>query len=275
MKVSVIMAVYNGEKFIGDAIDSILKQTFTDFEFIIVNDGSTDSTRKIIERFNDPRLKIIHQSNQGCANARERAIASARGEYIAIIDADDIALPKRLEMTVNYLDNHPETVLVGTGFIVRNEANNLEETVIPHTEDTKLRCCLLRYDPFKDPTLLLRKAAFVAVGGYKVDHGFDYELYSRLAKVGKLENIEEVLLITRQHAHQFFRAGITPREHAIRRLKIRWLSLWRLKPSFILFIRTLIWLSFEYASHLIPKDFRNLVPEVFRSLLKQNLPPKV
>ena len=269
------MAVFNTEEYVAEAIESILSQTFQDFELIIVNDGSIYSTTDILKRYDDPRIKLIHQSNQGCVKARERGIRIAKGEYLAIMDADDIALPKRLEKTAKYLDTNPNVVLVGTGYIIRNEPTKTEEIVIPPSDDFLLRRCLLRSDPFKDPTLLIRKSAFLRAGGYKVDHGFDYELYSRIAKFGELANIEDVLLITRQHPLQFFRVGHTPEQHRKRRLKIRWLTLWRLKPPYPLFIRTLLWLNFEFFVNLLPEDVRHKLPGNVRTLLKSRLPPNV
>lgn len=275
MKVSIIMAAYNAEKYIHEAVQSILNQTYSDFEFLIVNDGSNDDTSKILSQYHDRRIKVFYQPNQGCIYARESAIERAKGEYIAIMDADDIALPERLEKTVEFLDANPEVVLVGTGFIIKNEESGEQEIKIPPSSDEKLRKILLRYDPFKDPSLLIRKSAFKTAGGYKVDHGFDYELYSRLAKIGKLANIEDILLIIRQHNRQFFRMGHSPEEHRKRRLKIRWLTLWRLNPPFFLFFQTLIWLCFEYITHLFPEELRYKLPENFRSLFKTHLPPKV
>lgn len=275
MKVSVIMAVYNGERFLRSSINSILSQTFNDFEFLIVNDGSTDTTPDILDHLTDLRIKVIHQSNRGCALARESAIARARGKYIAIMDADDISFPDRLSKTVSYLDSHPDTVLVGTGYIVRNEKKNTDKIVIPQTDDVVLRRTLPYHDPFKDPTLLIRKNIFKLAGGYGVDHGFDYELYSRLAKFGKLANIEDILLITRQHDQQFFRMGYSPEEHRKRRLKIRWLTLWRLRPPFLLFVKTLVWLSFEFFVHLIPEGLRHKLPSELRYFFKKNIPPVI
>jgi len=275
MKVSVIMAAYNAEQYIEAAVESILCQTFSDFELIIVDDGSTDSTPVIIDRFSDPRIKTVHQSNRGCTSARHRAIAVSGSDYIAIMDADDIALPHRLEKTVRYLDDNPDTVLLGTGYIVRDEITKSEKVIIPPTENHNLRRCLLKCDPFKDPTLLIRKSAFLASGGYRVDHGFDYELYARIAKFGKLANINDVLLITRQHENQFFRMGKSAEEHRKRRLKIRWLTLWRLKPPFFLFVKTLTWLAFEFIVNLIPTGVRQLVPNRFRDYVKAAVPPKV
>jgi glycosyltransferase involved in cell wall biosynthesis len=275
MKVSVVMAAYNAERYVRQAIDSILSQTFTDFEFLIVNDGSTDSTKEILEQYLDPRIRVLDQSNQGCASARNHAINLAKGKYIAIMDADDVSLPDRLKKTVAYLDQHPEVVLVGGSYIVKHEITGVETVIRTPTDDRILRKSLLRYAPFVDPANVIRKDAFEKAGGYKVDHGFDYELYSRLAKLGKLAGIEEPLVMIRRHDGQFFRMGHTPEQHRKRRLKIRWLSLWRLKPPFFLFVRTLIWLCFEYAVHLFPKDLRKLVPQGIRSFLKTNLPPNI
>lgn len=275
MKVSVIMAVYDGERYLKEAINSILTQTFEDFELLIVNDGSTDRTADILKEYDDPRIKLFSQPNKGCVAASHLAINNAKGKYLAIMDADDIALPERLSKSVTYLDSHRDVVLVGTGYITRNELTGSERIDIPPTDDYTLKRCLLRYDPFKNPTNLIRADAFKKAGGYKIDRGFDYELYSRLARFGKLANISEVLLITRQHANQFFRMGHSAEEHRRRRLKIQWLTLWRLKPPLPLFVKTLVWLCFEYTVHLFPEKLRHLLPESFRSFFKKTLPPKV
>ena len=140
MKVSVIMAVYDGERYIRRShIDSILSQTFNDFELLIVNDGSTDRTKDILKEYDDPRIRIFSQSNKGCIAARLLAIKNARGKYLAIMDADDIALPERLSKSVAYLDSHNDVVLVGTGYITRNELTGSERIDIPPTDDHVLR----------------------------------------------------------------------------------------------------------------------------------------
>ena len=168
------MAVYNGERYLKEAIDSILSQTFSDFELLIVNDGSTDRTKDILKEYDDPRIRIFSQPNRGCIAARHLAIKNARGEYLAIMDSDDIALQERLSKTAAYLDSHNDVVLVGTAYITRNELTGTDRIDIPPTEDHVLKRCLLRYDPFKDPTNLIRADAFKKAGGYKIDRGFDY-----------------------------------------------------------------------------------------------------
>jgi len=265
------MAAYNAEKYIWHSIDSILNQTYTDFEFIIVNDGSTDSTLKTINSFNDKRLKIIDQDNQGCANARTRAINLAKGEYIAIMDADDIALPKRLEKTVQFLETHSDHILVSTGFKIKNEETGKETTFYHPVTNADIRRALLQNVTFLDPANLIRTKAFKKVGGYKVQHMFDYELYSRLATIGKMANLPEILAIMRHHNQQFHRFNFNPEDVRKFRLKIRWLTLWRLKPLFLLFVQTFIWLCFEYFVHLFPENLRHFLPERFRIFIKNHL----
>ena len=113
--VTVLMAVYNGEKFLKEAMESILTQTFTDFEFLIINDGSTDNSVKIIEEFNDPRIRLIHnEKNLKLIASLNKGISLAKGKYIARMDCDDISMPYRLEKEVDFLENSLEYGLVGT-----------------------------------------------------------------------------------------------------------------------------------------------------------------
>ena len=115
--VSVIMPVYNGEKYLAEAIDSILVQTFTDFELLIVDDGSQDNSAEIIRSYvkRDSRIRFFQQEqNEGSANARNRGIANAKGEFIAAMDCDDVSLPERLQKQVDFLESHPEIGALGT-----------------------------------------------------------------------------------------------------------------------------------------------------------------
>lgn len=273
-KVSVIMAAYNAEKYIREAIDSILFQTFTDFEFLIVNDGSTDSTKQVLKQCKDPRIQVFHQSNEGCSAARNRAVSEARGEYIAIMDADDISLQERLQKTVSYLDSHPNTVIVSTGFKIRSDKTGQEKTIFHPSEDKEIRRALLRDATFLDPANLIRANAFRKVGGYELEYMFDYELYTRLARVGKMANIPEVLAILREHNNQFYRLSFDAETARKTRLKIRWLALWRLKPRFLLFVRTFTWLCFEFSVHLFPESLRHRLPESLRRFFKAKLRPQ-
>ena len=119
-RVTVAMPVYNCEKYVAKAVESILTQTFEDFEFLIVDDGSTDSSRAILEQYSarDPRIKLVSRPNTGLLVALNEMVGRARGEYVARMDADDVALPGRFERQVQYLDEHPECVLLGSRVII-------------------------------------------------------------------------------------------------------------------------------------------------------------
>jgi glycosyltransferase involved in cell wall biosynthesis len=111
-KITVFMAAYNSENYISDSIKSILDQSFSDFELLIINDGSTDLTVDIIEKFNDPRIRLVHNDkNRGLTYTRNVALTEALGEYIAILDSDDIAVKNRLELQYNFFQQHPEYAL--------------------------------------------------------------------------------------------------------------------------------------------------------------------
>jgi glycosyltransferase involved in cell wall biosynthesis len=121
-KVTVLIAVYNGERFLREALDSVLAQTFTDFELLVVNDGSTDETVTILESYSDQRIRVItNRRNIRVVGSLRRGLNYARGEYIARIDAEDIALPERLEKQVRYLDFHPEVGMVSSRCLAIDE----------------------------------------------------------------------------------------------------------------------------------------------------------
>src|SRR5665647_1469233 len=119
-KVTVLMSVYNSESFLAEAIDSILGQTFKDFEFLIINDGSKDKSLEIIKNRakNDPRIRLISRPNKGLVKSLNEGLAKARGEYIARMDSDDISLKTRLKKEVDFLDSHPDVGMVGSNYTI-------------------------------------------------------------------------------------------------------------------------------------------------------------
>jgi len=195
------MSVYNGERYLSEAVESILNQAFTDFEFIIINDGSTDSTADILRAYDDPRLRIIEQANVGLTRSLNRGIALARGEYIARMDDDDISLPERLTRQVAFLDIHPNIGVVGTSCRIVDELNNREwEQRVP-LSDEELHRHLIRGNPFVHTSVVMRKSVLRAVGGYNEAYPYsqDYELWVRLATHTRLANLPEVLVVRRYH----------------------------------------------------------------------------
>jgi glycosyltransferase involved in cell wall biosynthesis len=198
-KVSVVMAVYNGERYLREAIESILNQTFTDFEFIIIDDSSTDATRKIILSFTDPRIQLLaNESNVGLTASLNRGLSIARGEYVARMDCDDISLPERLARQVAYLDRNPDVGACGTWAFDIDERGKVigqRETI---TGDD--------LDKFYWRTSLIHSAAmfrFAPGRSLRYDttmtYAQDYDLWLRIRGQQKLRNLPEYLLSYRVH----------------------------------------------------------------------------
>lgn len=200
-KISVIMPAYNAEKYIKEAIDSILGQTFRDFELIVLNDCSRDSTEAIILSYQDPRVVYMkNEENLGVAGTLNRGLDHARGEYIARMDADDIALPHRLERQAAFLDAHPDVIGCGSNAILFGELSG--NTDMPFG-DRNIRLRLALSNPFVHPTMLLRKAGMQDA---RYDRSFegreDYRMWMVLSQLGKMENLPEPLLRYRVHKGQ-------------------------------------------------------------------------
>jgi len=199
------MAVYNGQRYLESAIRSILTQTFRDFEFIIIDDGSKDRSLEILEGLAhmDPRIRLISRPNKGLTVSLNEGLNAARGEFIARMDGDDLALPDRFEKQVAFLRQNPEVVLVGSRveYIDPEGApiNLKPGMVLTHDE---IDAALLRKGwPIVHPAILMRTATVRSIGGYaeKYQTNQDHDLFLRLAERGKLANLPEVLLKYRQH----------------------------------------------------------------------------
>ena len=203
---SVVMAVWNGETYLGEAIESILSQTFSDFEFIIVDDGSTDRTPELLAAYQskDPRISFFSCDNQGQASALNFACRQARGKYLINLDADDVALPTRIEKQLAFLENNPGTVLLGTASqLVWADGRRIRER-IPPTDDASIREELVKRASICHTSVAMRKDAWLAAGGYRAPFkcGQDYDLFLRIADQGKLANLDEVLVLHRIHGNQ-------------------------------------------------------------------------
>lgn len=196
-KVSVIMSFCNDEKYIGEAVKSILEQTFSDFEFIIINDASTDSSEEIVKEFADKRIKLIKNSkNLGLTKSLNIGIREAVGEYIARMDADDVCLPQRFEKQVKFLDGNRRTALVGCWVEFIDPEGKSEGIKKFPTDFQDIKKILISYLPFRHPTLIIRKKALDEVGFYDESFKYaqDYELILRTAKKFPVANLPEVLL---------------------------------------------------------------------------------
>ncbi len=202
---SVLLPVYNGEPFLAEAIESILRQSFKNFEFIIINDGSQDSSGEIIDYYaaNDSRIRAFHQDNQGLVATLNRGVELARSPFIARMDADDVSLPQRFELQLPQLIAQPRLAVVG-GFIniVDEEGRFLKHAAYPVGKDDVAR--FLEADsPFAHPTVIMRRSVVEGIGGYRSAYrcAQDYDLWLRIYDAGyDLENVPETILNYRQHA---------------------------------------------------------------------------
>lgn len=194
--VSVITAVKNGMPYISETINSVLNQTFSDFEYIILDDGSTDNTKDAVLAFKDSRIKFIEQPNSGVAKARNMAIQHSSGKYLAIVDADDVWHPEKLALQVQFLEDHGEYVLVGSFVnIIDKEGDYLYTEKKPITDEEN-RILLNERNAWTHSSTLFRRSTFDDVGGYyePVQQFFeDYILMYQLAKRGKVYQIPQVL----------------------------------------------------------------------------------
>ena len=199
-RVSVVLCVYNQAAYVAEAIASILGQTLTDLELIVVDDGSTDSSPEVIHRFTDPRIRYVrNERNLGHASSLNRGVALARGRYLAIMDSDDISLPERLARQVDFLDAHPDVAMCGSW--VETFGARMELRRFP-TEPAVLAASLLLSCPFSMPTVMLRREAMLPEGFDPRGLAFDYAYWVEVANRAPVANLPEVLLKYRLHAGQ-------------------------------------------------------------------------
>jgi len=202
-KVSVITPVYNCESFVKESLSSVLNQTFQDFEFIIINDGSTDKTHDIVSSFKDKRIRYIsHEDNKGVMERSKEAIELAVGEYIAVHDGDDVSMSIRLEQEVAYLDANPEIFCVGgrakkidmNGFFIGDW-----DFPTPNHDDIVKMLRIHKKCPIINPTSMYRLSVYNELGGYssrkEVDGAHDFDFWCRAILAGKkFHNIQDYLI---------------------------------------------------------------------------------
>jgi glycosyltransferase involved in cell wall biosynthesis len=202
-QVSVIMPAFNAERYLAVAIDSMLGQTFEDFEIIVVDDGSTDRTADILAACDDPRVRPIRQENRGIAGALNTGLAAASAPLVARMDSDDLSRAERLERQVAFMRSHDDCILLGTGVnIVCPAGLVLFERRCPEDHETISRAVWSGdSQALIHPTIMVRTEAIRKAGGYRVEYSDaeDFDLYLRLLPLGRAANLPEVLLDYRQH----------------------------------------------------------------------------
>lgn len=203
--VSVLLPVYNGEKYLKDCINSVLNQTYSNFEFVIIDDGSVDSTQSIISSYNDSRIRYIkNQQNLKLIATLNKGIKLSEGKYIARIDADDLMHPNRLQKQVDFLETNVDYVLVGSKVqLIKDEIE--DESIQYYTEHDDIVFSMLFYCPFIHPSLLIRKSIINENELYFDSdflHAEDYEFWTRIVTFGKVANLPEKLTSYRIHSEQ-------------------------------------------------------------------------
>ncbi len=212
--VSVILPIYNGAAHLAEAIESVLTQSFRDFELIAIDDGSSDESAAIARAVADERVRVVVQENRGLAATLNRGLELARGRYVARQDHDDIALPGRLERQVAFLESHPAVALVGTWAAILGAASEPERYHRHPCDPATLRFALLFDNPFVHSSVVARTAVLRELGGYSTDPERqppeDYELWSRVVRDHDVANIPEVLQCYREVQGSMSRTGDDP-----------------------------------------------------------------
>ena len=212
--ITVLLPVYNGAEEVRRSAFSILEQTYSNFELLIINDGSTDESSSILDRLTDPRIKLIHQTNMGLAATLNRGISLSHGKYIARQDQDDFSYPTRLEKQLAYLEEHPECALLGTRAEIWVGDKATERAHDHPSENGVLVFELLFNNPFVHSSVMLRRDALLEIGGYTTDPSRqppeDYELWSRISRRFFVANLPERLVIYREIPKSMSRTGSNP-----------------------------------------------------------------
>ena len=201
-KITVLMPAYNAGKYIREAITSILEQSYQNFELLIVNDGSTDDTVSAVFSFDDPRIVLVNKDHQGIAAALNTGLRLADTYYIARFDADDICMPDRLEKQFNFLEDHPDYVLVGSDaeYVLEGGDFLFSFKCIAHSNE-EVQENMYVYCPFIHSSVMYKRREVIKAGGYNVHahHFEDYLLWTSLAKMGKMQNLREPLIKVRMN----------------------------------------------------------------------------
>lgn len=203
-QISITMVTHNRVHYIANAIESVLSQTFSDWELIVVDDGSTDNTLQVVQEYalQDTRIRLlINQENKGIVWSRNAALKEAQGKFIAILDSDDVWLDnEKLAKQVHFLETHPEYVLIGTGVRVIDKEGVFGRTYSNPEEDQNIRKVILRKNPFAHSSVLCRKESVINCGGYgNYAVGEDYDLFLKMGRSGKMHNLAEPMLGYRIH----------------------------------------------------------------------------
>jgi glycosyltransferase involved in cell wall biosynthesis len=229
--ISVLLPVYNAERFVAETLDSLIRQTNKNFEVIAINDGSTDDSLKVLQEYakRDTRIKVIDQENQGLVKTLNTATKQSAGEFLARIDADDVALDRRFEFQLKAMEEDSDRVLIAGGFDVMNEDGEvLYHDAVPTNYEDIVNAMYTR-NPIAHGSVLIRRSAFEAAGGYSEDCGptEDYELWTRLSKIGTIVALPQTIFRWRVNPN-----GITSTKSDVmeKHMKVNFMKFQELHP---------------------------------------------
>lgn len=228
-RVSVLVAAYNAEPYVGEALQSVLDQTFQDFEVIVLDDGSTDRTADAVAAIDDPRIRLVRRPHRGLAACRNELLRLARGEYVAVLDADDVAMPERLAKQVAFLDAHPDVGAVGGWLESFGLVTGIDRRPV---DDASIRALLRLGTAVADGAATARRRLLLDVGGYdETALWVDWEINLKIAAVSKLHNLPEVVIRYRRHRESMQKAvprAVARKEKVRRRVQAARVLGWRL-----------------------------------------------
>lgn len=245
------MSVYNGEKFISDSINSILNQTYTNFEFLIVNDGSTDKSEKLIKSFSDSRIKYFSKPNTGLTKSLNFGLKKAKGEYIARIDCDDYSMPNRLELQLKKIEKNKDLGLVASRALV---IENKIKKKTPFYSDRKIKEIIKIKNPFVHSSVLISKDLFQKINFYNETFNVtqDYDAWMRISKIAKLSMLDDVLV-----ERHILENSISKKKFIIQAI-----NSFRVRKNEINFFKNFQLFLYQILTNLIPQNILNFIKKL-------------
>ena len=232
MKISVILPVYNSARYLNVAIDSVLSQTYKNFEFIIINDGSVDRTEAIISSCQDPRIKLIkHNRRLGIVKSLNQGLKMAKGKYVIRMDADDISFTQRFEKQINFMESNPKIAISGSWVEVFGTKNYYWR---PPTTHETIKSKLMFESSLIHPSVIFRRQAIIKNKLFyrpNYNSAEDYDLWSRAADKTKLGNLNQVLLKYRQHHSQVTKSSFKQQLNSADKIRKKLIKRLKLNPS--------------------------------------------
>lgn len=270
-KISVVTSVYNGQKYFDKVIPSILNQTYTDFEWVIVDDGSTDETPQMLAEIasQDKRIKFFRCGRLGRIKAFNYAIDKAQGKYIANQDFDDISYPERLKLQVEFLDTHTEVGIVGCNYVLEDENRKERYVRIPATEHDQIIRTMAKCVPFANTLVTYRKEAWAQTGGYIDMYGIeDLHLWIKFAKLGwRFASIPETLGEHWVHSTSFWHQTFKYTQRQRKLASVQWQAIKELNLP--------LWMGVyplgRYAYCYLPKDSKSFLRRFLAGSKEQDL----